>query len=117
MTHNDQPLHLDVEYSKNTMWGQRICSSLYTLSFVHGSASSDLTQATTLGDRSFHDIKFPSPVFLGDTLRSESKVVEKREDTEHPNTGIVVFEHIGYNQRDQIVAQSKRAAIVMKRPK
>lgn len=116
LSHNDQPLHLDEEFGKTTMYGGRICNSLFTLAFVTGASVSDLTLGTTLGNLGFEDVRFPSPVRIGDTLRSETTILSKRESSKHPTAGIVMFEHVGYNQRNEVVVRTKRAGLMMKRP-
>ena len=116
LSHNDQPLHLDEEFGKTTMYGGRVCNSLFTMAFVNGATVSDLTLGTTLGNLGYEEVRFPNPVRIGDTLRSESKIISKRESKKYPNAGIVIFEHIGYNQRNEIVVTMKRAGLMMKRP-
>lgn len=115
LSHNDQPLHLDEEFGKKTMFGSRICNSLFTLAFVNGATVSDLTLGTTLGNLGYEEVRFPAPVRIGDTLRSETTIVSKRESAKHPNAGIVIFEHVGYNQRNEVVVRAKRAGLMLKR--
>ena len=115
LTHNDQPLHLDEEFGKKTMYGSRIVASLYTLAFVNGVTVRDLTLGTTLGNLGYEEIRFPNPVRLGDTLRSETTILSRRESAKHPNAGIVMFEHRGYNQREEVVVIAKRAGLMLKR--
>ena len=109
LSHNDQPLHLDEEFGKKTMYGSRICNSLFTLAFVNGATVSDLTLGTTLGNLGYEEVRFP--------LRSESKILSKRESKKYPDAGIVMFEHVGFNQHDKIVVTAKRTGLMMKRPK
>jgi acyl dehydratase len=116
MTHNPQPLHLDEEYSKNTMYGQRIVNSLFTLGLVIGVTVADTTLGTTLGNLGMTDIRFKNPVFHGDTIRVVTRIKEKRESKSRPNEGIVTFEHIGYNQRDEEIAYCIRTGLMKKRP-
>lgn len=116
LTHNTQPLHLDEEFGKTTMWGGRIVHSLWTLSYVNGVSVTDLTLGTTLGNLGYEEIRFPNPVRLGDTLRSETTILSKRESKKYPDAGIVMFEHRGYNQRNEGVCIAKRAGLMMKRP-
>lgn len=116
MTMNPQPLHLDEEFSRNTMFGTRIVNSMFTLALVMGVSVSDLTLGTTLGNLGLKDASFPNPVRHGDTIRSETRVLSKRLSKSHPTAGIVVFEHIGYNQRGEIVARAERAGLMMRRP-
>lgn len=116
LTHNTQPLHLDEEFGKSTMWGGRICNSLWTLAFINGVTVSDLTLGTTLGNLGYEEIRFPNPVRIGDTLRSETTILSRRESEKYPDAGIVMFEHVGYNQRDEVVVRAKRAGLMMKRP-
>ena len=116
LTHNTQPLHLDEEFGKTTMWGGRICNSLWTLAFINGVGVSDLTLGTTLGNLGYEEIRFPNPVRIGDTLRSETVILSRRESAKYPDAGIVMFEHVGYNQRNEVVVRAKRAGLMMKRP-
>lgn len=115
LTHNTQPLHLDEEFSKSTMHGGRIVNSLFTLSFVVGVSVSEMTLGTTLGNLGFEETVFPAPVRIGDTLRGETEVINKRESKKYPNAGIVWFEHRGYNQRDELVVRSRRVGLMLKK--
>ena len=115
MTHNPQPLHLDEEYSKNTFYGQRIVNSLFTLGLIIGVSVDDTTLGTTLGNLGMTDIRFKNPVFHGDTLRSMTRIAGKRESKSRPDTGIVTFEHTGYNQRDEEIAYCARTGLMKKK--
>ena len=116
MTHNPQPLHLDEEFSKGTMYGQRLVNSMFTLGLVIGVTVGDTTLGTTLGNLGLTDVRFVSPVFHGDTIRAVTKITDKRESKSRPTTGIVTFEHYGFNQRDEEVAFCLRTGLMMKRP-
>ena len=115
MTHNPQPLHLDEEYSKNTFYGQRLVNSLFTLGLIIGVSVEDTTLGTTLGNLGMTDIRFKNPVFHGDTLRSMTRIAAKRESKSRPDTGIVTFEHTGYNQRDEEIAYCARTGLMKKK--
>ena len=115
MTHNPQPLHLDEEYSKNTFYGQRLVNSLFTLGLIIGVSVEDTTLGTTLGNLGMTDIRFKNPVFHGDTLRSMTRIAGKRESKSRPDTGIVTFEHTGFNQRDEEVAYCIRTGLMKKK--
>lgn len=116
LTHNPQPLHLDEEFSKETEYGQRIVNSLFTLGLVIGVSVGDTTLGTTIGNLGMTDTRFANPVFQGDTIRSVTKVREKRVSKSRPNAGLVVFEHYGFNQRDEEVAFCVRTAFMMRTP-
>ena len=116
MTHNPQPLHLDEEFSKGTMYGQRLVNSMFTLGLVIGVTVGDTTMGTTLGNLGLTDVRFVNPVFHGDTIRAVTKITDKRESKSRPTTGIVTFEHYGFNQRDEEVAFCLRTGLMMKRP-
>ena len=115
MTHNPQPLHLDEEYSKNTFYGQRLVNSLFTLGLIIGVSVEDTTLGTTLGNLGMTDIRFKNPVFHGDTLRSMTRIAAKRESKSRPDTGIVTFEHTGYNQRDEEITYCVRTGLMKKK--
>lgn len=115
MTHNSQPLHLDEEFSKKTIYGERIVNSLFTLSVLVGVSVEELTAGTTLGNLGFEETFFPNPVKIGDTLRFETKIFNKRESKSRPNAGIVIFEHSGHNQHNELVVKTKRAGLMLKK--
>ncbi len=116
MTHNPQPLHLDEEFAKQTEYGQRIVNSLFTLGLVIGVTVADTTLGTTIGNLGMNDVRFVNPVFHGDTIHVITKVKEMRNSKSRPNAGLVVFEHTGYNQRDEEIAYCTRTAFMRKQP-
>lgn len=116
LTMNPQPLHLDEEFARESMYGQRIVNSVFTLGLVAGIHVSDLTLGTTLGNLGFKEVTFPKPVFIGDTLRVESEVLSARESKSRPTTGIVELEHRAINQRDEVVCVLRRAALMQRKP-
>ncbi|MGI9423718.1 MAG: MaoC family dehydratase [Hyphomicrobiaceae bacterium] len=116
LTHNPQPLHLDYEFASKTEFGKPLVNSIFTLGLVIGVSVHDTTLGTTIGNLGMTEVKFPNPVFHGDTIRSTTEVVSKRESKSRPTAGIVEFVHRGTNQRDQIVAECTRQAFMRKRP-
>jgi acyl dehydratase len=117
LTMNVQPLHLDEEFASRTEFGQRIVNSLFTLGLMIGITVNDTTLGTTVANLGMTDVKFPKPVFHGDTLRVKTTVVSVRESKSRPDAGIVEFSHVAINQRDEIVAQCTRQALMRKKPK
>jgi acyl dehydratase len=115
LSHNPQPLHIDDEFAKKTMHGTRVVASLWTLAFVNAQAVMPLTLGTTLGNLGYEEVRFPNPVRIGDTLRSETHVLSKRESKKYPNAGIVTFEHVGYNQRNEVVCRAKQVSLQLKK--
>lgn len=117
MTHNPAPIHIDEDYcQKNSEFKQRIVNSAFTLGLVVGVSVGDTTLGTTVGNLGFDEVRFPAPLFHGDTVHAESEVISRRESASRPNAGIVVFEHRGYNQKDVLVARIRRSALMMKKP-
>jgi acyl dehydratase len=116
LTHNPQPLHLDEEFGKQSMYGSRIVNSLFTLGLVVGISVEETTLGTTLGNLGFEEVQFPAPVRHGDTIHVETEVVSKRESTSRPGTGLVVFEHRGLNQNGELVCRCRRTALMQMRP-
>ncbi len=116
MTHNPQPLHLDAEYASSTEFGQILVNSMYTLALVVGVSVAETTHGTTVANLGFGEVRFPNPVFIGDTLRVETEVLEARDSSSRPTNGIVVFEHRAFNQRDDMVCQAQRSALMKRQP-
>ncbi|SHN39591.1 MaoC family dehydratase [Cryptosporangium aurantiacum] len=116
LTLNLAPLHLDEEYAKQSIYGQRLVNSLFILGLITGITVPDTTQGTTLGNLGFEDVKFPKPVFHGDTIHVRTEIVDRRESRSRSDSGIVFFRHYGLNQRDELVCDCKRAGLMLKRP-
>ena len=116
LTHNPAALHLDAEYMKTTEFGQPLVNSCFTLSLMVGISVGETTLGTTVANLGWDEVRFPKPVFVGDTLRIETEVQEKRDSKSRPNAGIVTFLHRAFNQRDEEVATCKRHALMLKRP-
>ena len=114
MTHNPQPLHLDAEFAKETEFGERLVNSIYTLGLIVGISVGDTTLGTTIGNLGFTEVRFANPVFHGDTLRAVTKIKSKRLSKSRPNAGLVVFEHSGFNQRNQEVVYCLRTGLTKK---
>jgi len=114
LTMNPQPLHIDAHFSAQTEWGKPLVNSIFTLGLLIGMTVQDTTLGTTIGNLGMSDVRFPNPVFHGDTLRAETKVVGKRESKSRPTAGIVEFEHTCFNQDDTVVAVCRRFALMRK---
>ena len=115
LTHNPQPLHIDREFAANTQFGQILVNSIFTLGLVVGLSVADTTLGTTLGNLGFSEVEFPNPVFIGDTIRVTTKVVDRRESRSRPDRGIVTFEHVGTNQRGEVVCHALRKGMMLKK--
>ncbi len=113
---NPAAIHLDHDYSSRTEFGKPLMNSVFTLGLVVGLTIADTTLGTTVGNLGFEEVKFPKPVFAGDTIRAETIVVTKRESKSRPSQGIVTFVHRGINQRGEIVCECRRLALMMKAP-
>jgi acyl dehydratase len=114
LTMNMQPLHLDEEFAKTTIHGRRVLNSLFTLALISAFQVPELTMGTTLGNLGYDKVEFPHPVFHGDTLRSETTILDKRLSQSRTDSGIVWFEHRGYNQDDQLICRCNRAGLMMR---
>lgn len=115
LSHNPQPLHIDEEYGKKSMHGSRIVASLWTLAFVNAQAVMPLTLGTIIGSLGYEEIRFPNPVRIGDTLRSETHVIGKRDSKKYPNAGLITFEHVGYNQREECVCRARQISLQLRK--
>lgn len=115
MTYNCAWLHLDEEYCKTTMWGKRIVNSMFTLALVNGVGVAEMTLGTTQANLGFTDVKFPNPVFIGDTIYTETEVISRRESKSRPDAGIVEFEVRAYNQRGELVVSHRRTGLMIKK--
>lgn len=113
MTMNPAKLHIDAAYSATTEFGQPIVNSLFTLGLMIGMTVNDTTYGTTVANLGMDEVRFPKPVFQGDTLRVRSEVLSKRASKSRPGQGIVEFRHEAINQRDEVVATCRRSALML----
>lgn len=116
LTMNVAPIHLDEEHGKASIHGQRLVNSLLTLALVNAYQVPELTMGTTLGNLGYEEIRFPKPVFHGDTLRGETTILSKRLSQSRSDSGIVTFEHRGYNQHGELVVTCRRTGLMMTAP-
>lgn len=116
MSHNPASLHLDAEYMKHTEFGQPLVNSCLTLALMVGISVNDTTHGTTVANLGWDQVRFPKPLFHGDTIRVESEVLELRESKSRPHNGIVTFEHRAFNQHGELVGICKRTALMLKKP-
>ena len=117
LTHNPAPLHLDAEYMKQTEFGKPIVNSCLTLGFMVGISVGDTTVGTTVANLGWDEVRFPKPLFHGDTIRVETEVLELRDSKSRPDNGIVIFAHRAFNQRDELVGECKRSALMLRKRK
>jgi acyl dehydratase len=118
LTHNPAALHLDEEYCKtHSEFGQRIVNSAFTLGLMVGISVGDTTLGTTVANLGWDEVRFPKPLFHGDTVHVESEVREMRDSRSRPDNGIVVFEHRAFNQHNELIATCKRSALMLRKPK
>jgi acyl dehydratase len=117
MTLNPQPLHIDAHFcATETEWGKPLMNSLFTLGLMIGISVGDTTVATTIGNLGMTDVKFPAPLFEGDTVNVTTEVMAKRESRSRPDAGIVDFHHRAYRQDGTLVAECRRQAFMKRAP-
>jgi acyl dehydratase len=114
-TFNPARIHIDVEYCAGTEFKKPLINSIFTLGLVIGLSVQDTTFGTTVANLGMTDVEFPKPVFAGDTLRSRTTVMALRDSRSRPNAGIVTFRHEGLNQRDELVCQCLRQALMLRK--
>jgi acyl dehydratase len=116
MTLNPQPLHIDAHFcATETEWGRPIMNSLFTLGLMIGISVNDTTVGTTIANLGMSDVRFPAPLFEGDTVNATTEIVGKRESRSRPDAGIVEFRHRAYKQDGLLVAECTRQAFMRKR--
>ena len=117
LTHNPAALHLDEEYCReHSEFGTRIVNSAFTLGLIVGISVGDTTLGTAIANLGWDEVRFPKPLFHGDTVRIETEVIELRESKSRPDAGIVVFMHRCFNQKNELVAHCKRTGLQRRKP-
>lgn len=115
MTHNPQPLHLDLEAARASEFGQILVNGTFTFALMIGLSVGDTTLGTLVANLGYDKLVMPKPVFIGDTMRAETEVTELKDSKSRPNAGIVTFTHRLINQRDEVVCQCLRMALLLRR--
>lgn len=117
LTLNPQPLHIDFHFAETqSEFGKPLVNSLFTLGLVIGISVHDTTFGTTIANLGMTDVRFPNPLFHGDTVNATSEVMGKRESRSRPDAGIIEFEHKAYKQTGELVAVCRRQAFMRRTP-
>ena len=116
MTHNPQPLHIDADYAAKSEFGQILVNGTFTFALMVGLSVGDTTLGTLVANLGYDKLVMPKPVFLGDTLRARTEVADLKDSKSRPGAGIVTFRHELINQRDEIVCQCLRSALLRRTP-
>jgi len=116
LTYNPAAIHIDHAYAAATEFGKPLMNSIFTLGLVIGLSVQDTTLGTTIANLGMSETTFPKPVFAGDTIRARTTVIELRDSKSRPTQGIVTFEHLGLNQKGEIVCRTLRGALMMRSP-
>lgn len=117
LTMNQQALHVDTVFSSEQEFGKPLVNSLMTLAMVVGLSVNQLTQGTLVANLGFESVRFPAPMFHGDTLRAETVVISKRESKSRPSQGVVALQHTGFNQHGDVVVEATRNALWLMEPR
>lgn len=115
-TYNPAAIHIDAEYCRSTEFGRPLINSIFTLGLVIGLSVQDTTLGTTVANLGMTDIRFPHPVFAGDTIHARTTILDLRESRSRPNAGIVTFLHQGFNQQGTEVCTCTRQGLMLRRP-
>jgi acyl dehydratase len=110
---NPNQLHFNQEYGKRTEFGRRLVDSTLTMAIVTGLSVSDIS-SNIIANLGWDEVRLPHPLFIGDTLYAESRVLEKRVSKSRPNAGIVKFKTRGVNQDGKVVISFLRTILVYK---
>lgn len=117
LTHNPQPLHLDAEFAGASEFGRILVNGTFTFALMVGLSVGDTTLGTLVANLGYDKVVMPYPVFIGDTLRADSEVIELRPSRSRPEAGLVTFRHRALNQRDEEVCSCLRTALLFRRAK
>ena len=117
LTHNPAPLHLDHEYMRTqSEFGRPLVNSFFTLGLIVGISIHETTLGTTVANLGLEDVRFPAPLFVGDTVHVETEVIATRPSRSRPANGILALEHRGYNQQDVLIAICRRSVLMLRGP-
>jgi acyl dehydratase len=116
LTHNTQPLHIDHEFAARSEWGRPLVNSIFTLGLLIGISVEDTTSGTLVANLGMTDVRFPDPLFPGDTVNCTTEIVSKRESRSRPDAGITEFRHSAFKQDGKLVATCLRQAMILKKP-
>jgi acyl dehydratase len=106
---NQHPVHIDEHFAAGTQHGRRLVEGPVVISLLIGMSQSDIGGRAS-GTLSYAEVRHVGPVFHGDTIYAESRVLEKTAD------GVVAVEHRGYNQRQELILTMTRRIRVPRRP-
>jgi acyl dehydratase len=108
------PHHVDAEFARQTPFGQRIAHGTMTFAIGVGLTASQINPvAFTYG---YDKLRFPKPVFIGDTIHTRVTIKDKQHDARRPDSGRVIEACEVINQHGEVVLYCEHILIVQKRP-
>jgi acyl dehydratase len=116
LTHNPQPLHLDAEAAAQSEFGEILVNGIFTFGLMIGISVADTTAGVLIANLGYDKVMMPKPVFIGDTLRADTTVSAVRDSASRPGAGLVTFAHRMFNQRNEVVCQCLRTALIRRKP-
>ena len=114
LTQNTAPVHFDHHYASQTEFGKPLVDSTFTLALVTGQSVTDISQ-NVFANLGWDTVRLPAPVFEGDTIYSQSEVLELRDSRSRPQVGIVKVRTTGYNEHGTVVIVFERTIMVYRR--
>jgi acyl dehydratase len=116
LTHNPQPLHLDAEAAAHSELGEILVNGIFTFGLMIGVSVADTTAGVLIANLGYDKVVMPKPVFIGDTLHADTTVSAVRDSGSRPSAGLVTFAHRMFNQRNEVVCQCLRTALIRRKP-
>jgi itaconyl-CoA hydratase len=114
LTQNTAAIHFDRHYAEQTEFKRPLVDSTFTLALVTGQSVTDVSQ-NVFANLGWDEVRLPAPVFEGDTVYSQSEVLQKRESRSRKEVGIITVKTTGYNQDGNVVITFKRTIMVYKK--
>lgn len=111
-THNPQPLHLNIDAAEANEFGRILVNGTFSFALIVGLSVGDTTLETLIVNLGYDEMRMPRPVFIGDKLRAESEVTALKDSRSRLGAVIVALRHMLRDQRDEIVCQCLRLALL-----
>ena len=113
LTMNHHPVHTNADYASKNQHGKILVVGTLVFSIVVGMTVPDIS-GKAIANLGYEDIKHLAPVFIGDTLYAETKIISKRESKTKKDRGIIYVETIAHNQKGEKVLSFRRNVLVKK---
>jgi len=113
--YDPQYFHADPQAAGRSVFGGIVASGIFTMAIWRQLDHQIAHDIAWICGVAWDEVRFPNAVRAGDTLRAHARCLSKRASRSHPERGVVVYEYVLLNQREQVVFTCRSTNLIERR--